>query len=443
MTTLTSLETKGIFAFRGRNELSDVYKLEKLIDGLSNGEKVEGLLDATLKRLFDAGQKQMRTLFRYTSHIPQTVAERLVKLLVRSELNMEDNLKLQISKIARLFSQVVAHKLAWQTRGIADEPRKKIVQMLAIARKLAPGDQLFLRYNLKCAKGAWQSTEGGLELAKKYIKLNVRGIGDGIQQMAIGRFPSGLIDPLINAIKLAHSLKRKEWYHPSFRLHLRRILYIDGHYTFAKMFQNLPRNWHKDHSIAFAALEAVDTMYKQPGLTTEQKKQLMDGDEHGFPGYKYFAEFSEERSIRGSKRELGWKVRFVAVHHLIKFFESKEENAGDCAELLKDRFVIDGKFKEPNSLVRLSIFQFYKKYRKDLKWNITRSVTKKSREKLKEKFDKLSKKQTVCRLQSGNPFDSDDLSDSEDPDEIDNQIEAVNQERMDMKELDEFLKEKE
>lgn len=384
--------------------LKEVQAIEGFVKTLSEGNPVDDELNASIERLKELGQGHMYSLFSRDSVIPLISAKRIVKLVCSFGLILEDDLKFELSKVVRIFSEVVAHKLAWQGRGLDKRVRDDVVRDLKTARKCIPHEFVVSRFNLKCAKAAWQSTEGGMELAKKFIRQNWTSLADGIAKgintgtagsKALS-LPTGLLGPLQRAIKLAHSIRRKTWFHPSFRLHLRRNLFVKGGYNGEDMFNDLSKEWDKDHAIAFAAVQALDTLlWFKVDPTSNQKldkhakkprgwgggdlpkgvtKELILTGNESFRGYKFFVHYRAPGDVRGGKKELGWKVRYLAVKHLIDLYFSV--NSPTCFALLKERlFVKKGEkneIVEENRLVRWLLLDFYRTTHKNTGWGITR-----------------------------------------------------------------------
>lgn len=381
-----------------KNTLLWVNQLQQEYDKMSKGGEGEDLGEK-INALVEVGQRHMLGLEKTEEHervIPIHTASRLIEIFRSQYLQTEDVLLLPLSKVCRLFSEIVCFRQFTRGRGVIPETRTTAMTRLKEVRKAIPQDQVMIRYNIKCSIAAWELTQSGAEIAKDYIKSEWKDIATAVFTLS----PVRLLKSMAKAIRLAHVEKNLAWFTDAFRLHRRSIfIFKKKKIEIGNLYDNLHKGWkkdgkiaafagwRKDDRIALGAVEALGMLFlnspdkKVRELALEGGTKEIKGIEVQMPGLRSFSSFTASRIGKG--KEPGWKVRYrvteILIERLWQIKNTKEtktlkKEKKTCFAILKVRLFDPKKIKEvdKNKRVKSLLFDYYLETRKQFSWGITK-----------------------------------------------------------------------
>ena len=323
------------------------------------------------------------------------VAERSLTILGSSSLQMNDLFKRNVSKIARVFHEVVIAKCVCENRQLYTETTEEHVKIIDKVLETLPDKEVDCRFDLECCREALKSLAFGTDTIKTAMKSALISVATGSIKTLLSSSasppyvnPSALVDSFVACVVVAKDVFDKlpaYWYRNVLALKWMGIevsLKTLADYEPPaqtdpkKTLRGILKRGSSNAELAMYICQIFREIIESPNASHDLKKRIFDGNKNDPFSLAALAEYNPSWFKITDNH---WRVRFLALTYLDGLID-KDIKSYDTSV---SRKIIIRQMTAPNEK------DFIRRYAADIAKKIKQKDTDAYNDMIREIYDEL------------------------------------------------------
>lgn len=246
------------------------------------------------------------------SIIPLAATLKLIEVLTLDSIQLEDNFKLSISKVCRVFMELVFFESILAQRQIYQETKDKVTQLFKMVLKTIPEKEVTTRFNIRCCKEALKGCDTGDGLIVRHGPAIVDILGNSISK------PGKAIGKGLETLKKLYEELGTSWYPTVWHIH-----WLGTKATNSEDMEEIYKlynGYKNDKNAMLGLIEALATVIRTSSESSLKDALVIHETDENKPGLMFFVKKIETRPLNKlvEFKDTYWKVRFCALQILKK-----------------------------------------------------------------------------------------------------------------------------